>query len=116
MRWSTQRLHLCSRRDHDDLRTAPSTAVSITVSTWPMMRTTASPIAISIRPASVSDGCKDGGDDGEEPAITTGAKTGVSSPISDGLSRCSFFRGGYRAGAVAGRSIAVVSAPSLNSA
>src|ERR1700722_17413950 len=83
---------LCARRDPGALRTARSTARSLDVSTWPMMRTTASPIAISIVPGSAG-GCE--GADGEGGAgavITTGTNTRVASPISGGRARCAAFR------------------------
>jgi hypothetical protein len=98
-------LDLCPSREHDDLRTARSTAISIAASTWPMMPTTASPIVISIRQPVLGAGREDDGNDdggGEDAAITTGANAGAPAPIS-GRSTCgSFLRGDCRTTAGAG--------------
>src|SRR3990172_11989851 len=59
-----ENLYLRSSRDHDALRTARSTATSTEVSTWPMMRTTASPTAISTLPEPASGGCEAAGEEG----------------------------------------------------
>src|SRR6266404_5952250 len=78
-----QNLEVCSSRDHEALLTARSTATSASVSTWPMTRTTASPIAISIVPETIGDGWEDlDGDDRADAEITTGANAGASSQIS----------------------------------
>ena len=45
-----ENLEVCSCRDHEVLRNARSTATIASVSAWPMTRTTASAIAISIVP------------------------------------------------------------------
>jgi hypothetical protein len=90
--------------------------MSIAVSTWPMTRTTASPIAISIRPAlAVAGGDDDGADDGEGAATTTGANIGVSAPTS-GHALLLLPPRLPETGAVASRSAGVGAVSSLNNA
>ena len=57
--------------------------MQLDVPTWPMMRTTAPPIAISIVPESAAARCEVAVGKGDAgAAITTGANTGAVSPIS----------------------------------
>src|ERR1700730_17169568 len=68
-----QNLEVCSSRDHEALLTVRNTVTSTSVSTWPMTRTTASPIAISITFEITAGGREDTcGDDRADPVITTG--------------------------------------------
>src|ERR1700730_11577222 len=77
-----ENLQVCSSCNHDALRTACNTATIASVSAWPMTRTTASAIAISIALETTAGGREDiRGDDRADPAITTGANAGASSQI-----------------------------------
>ncbi len=73
-----QHLQLGSRHDHDALLTARSTVVRCAASTWPMTRTTASLIAISMRPLVGGPGGGDGGDGGAGDAPDVATTTGVN--------------------------------------
>src|SRR3984893_6644171 len=68
---------VCSSRNHDTLLNARNTATIASVSAWPITRTTASAIAISIEPT--AGGREDiRGDGRADSAITTGANAGAS--------------------------------------